>query len=70
METIEDRIIRAEEKFINDNIRSPEWIILTHYGLLELEQEISKNELEDLSHYEGLKIAITSNELTGEFILL
>lgn len=70
METIEDRIIKAEKKFMDKNIRSPEWIVLTHYGLLELEQEISKNEIEDLTSYMGLKIAITSNDLPGEFILL
>lgn len=69
-ETIVDRIIKAEGDYMDKHLRSPEWIVLTHYGSLELEREVLKNEFESLDYYEGLKVAITTNDIPGEFVLL
>ena len=55
---------------MDKHLRSPEWIVLTHYGSLELEREVLKNEFESLDYYEGLKVAITTNDIPGEFVLL
>lgn len=59
--SITDKIAQAEVEFFKSEVREPQFLILTPDAYVELLLDLDKDITDNICHYMGLTIAITTS---------
>lgn len=69
METIHDRIIKAEEAFFNKYLQAPNMLVLRPEAKTELMDDSGMDFFGDMDDYEGMTVSVTFKDNFPEFKL-